>query len=130
MSLRVICTLTRSPAGIGGNAALVGLCAAASSAAFPGTIPAKLDSGNATFGSVAGAAAAADRAAARGSRASAHISSAKTPMTPAIRPSSIVATIQKAPELVFGAGGRCRRAEAEYELTGGSLLRFVLCSAR
>ena len=49
MSFRVICTLTRSPAGAGGSVASYGLCASASSAAFSGTTPAKLFSGSATL---------------------------------------------------------------------------------
>ena len=49
MSLSVMCTLTRSPPVSGGSVASTGLCAAASSAAFSGTTPAKLFSGSATL---------------------------------------------------------------------------------
>ncbi len=49
----------------------------------------------------------------RDSRASAHIISAKKPTIATVKPSSIVATIQKAPELVSEGGGRSLVAEYE-----------------
>jgi hypothetical protein len=102
MSFSVICTLTRSPAGIGGSDASVGVCAAASSCAFSGTTPAKLFSGSAVlWASGCGSAATAGAAtASRLSRASAHMSSAKTPITPTASPSSIAAALKKAPDSV------------------------------
>jgi hypothetical protein len=49
----------------------------------------------------------------RESRASAHISRAKMAKSPTRPPSNIVATIQKAPELVSDARGRCTVALCE-----------------
>ena len=45
MSLRVMWTLTRSPAGMADSVASVAACASASSSAFSGTTPAKLFTG-------------------------------------------------------------------------------------
>ena len=53
MSFSVICTLTTSPAGIGGSVASVATCAFASSSAFAPVLPAKLCSGSATLWSAA-----------------------------------------------------------------------------